>query len=77
MRGGGGTRFDPPFNLFNEYTDDAEDVQAFIYFTDGWGTVDPDVDPDVPVVWCVTEKSMYSEGLPFGEVVYVDTESMY
>ena len=77
VRGGGGTRFDPPFNLFNDYTDDAEDVQAFIYFTDGWGIVDPDVEPDVPVVWCVTEKSMYSEGLPFGELVYVDTESMY
>ena len=77
VRGGGGTRFDPPFNLLNEYTDDAEDVQAFIYFTDGWGIVDPDVEPDVPVVWCVTEKSMYSEGLPFGEIVYVDTGSMY
>ena len=41
------------------------------------GIVDPKVEPDVPVFWCVTEKSSYSEELPFGEVVYVDTASFY
>jgi len=77
VRGGGGTEFDPPFNLFNEFSDDVDEVQAFIYFTDGWGIVDPKVEPDVPVFWCVTEKSSYSEELAFGEVVYVDTADFY
>tara|TARA_R100001244_G_scaffold5797_1_gene6941 strand:+ start:1945 stop:3279 length:1335 start_codon:yes stop_codon:yes gene_type:complete len=76
-RGGGGTRFDPPFNLFNDYSDDVEDVQAFIYFTDGWGDVSADVEPSVPVIWCVTEESYYAERLPFGEVIYVDTSTLY
>ena len=77
VRGGGGTRFDPPFNLFNNYSDDVEDVQAFIYFTDGWGDVSADVEPSVPVIWCVTEKSWYAERLPFGEIIYVDTSTLY
>ena len=76
-RGGGGTRFDPPFNLFNDYSDDVEDVQAFIYFTDGWGDVSADVEPSIPVIWCVTEESYYAERLPFGEVIYVDTSTLY
>lgn len=74
IRGGGGTRFDPPFNLFNDYTDDLENVQAFVYFTDGFASVSEEVEPDVPVFWCVTERSMFSEGLPFGEVIYVDVD---
>lgn len=77
VRGGGGTEFDPVFNLLNDYTDDAEDVQALVYFTDGWGDVSEDVEPDVPVFWCCTEKSSYSERLAFGEVVYVDTARFY
>ena len=77
VRGGGGTRFDPVFNLLNDYTDDAEDIQALVYFTDGWGDVSEDVEPDVPVFWCCTEKSSYSEDLAFGEVVYVDTARFY
>ena len=76
-RGGGGTRFDPPFNLFNDYSNDVEDVQAFIYFTDGWGDVSADVEPSIPVIWCVTEESYYAERLPFGEVIYVDTSTLY
>ena len=77
VRGGGGTSFDPPFHLFNEWSDDVEDVQAFVYFTDGFGTVEPEQEPECPVVWCVTDKSRYSENLPFGEVVYVDTADFY
>ena len=42
VRGGGGTHFDPPFNLFNEHSDDVDDVCAFLYFTDGWGEVSAD-----------------------------------
>ena len=55
----------------------ADDVQAIVYFTDGWGEVSPEVEPDVPVFWAVTEKSSYSENLAFGEVVYVDTADFY
>jgi len=47
------------------------------YFTDGYGTVEPEQEPECPVVWCVTDKSRYSENLPFGEVVYVDTADFY
>ena len=75
-RGGGGTKFEPPFNLFNDYSEDVQDVKAFVYFTDGYGMVDADVEPDVPVIWCVTDVSQYSENLPFGEVVYVDRNSL-
>ena len=70
-RGGGGTRFDPPFNLLNDYTEDAEKIQAFIYFTDGWGSVSPEVEPDIPVIWCLTDN--WVKEMPFGEICYVDT----
>ena len=76
-RGGGGTHFDPPFNLYNDYSDDTENVQAFIYFTDGYGRASQEVEPDIPVIWCVTHESSWSERLPFGEVIYVDTAEFY
>lgn len=77
VRGGGGTNFDPPFNLFNKYTDDTSDVVAFAYFTDGYGDIDDaDVEPDVPVFWMLTAKSSWSDRLPFGEQIYVDPSSL-
>ena len=77
VRGRGGTEFDPPFNLFNDYSEEVENVLAFIYFTDGYGIVDPEVEPDVPVIWCVTQESHYSKDLPFGEVLYVNPDTLY
>jgi len=77
VRGGGGTKFDPPFELFNDYSDDVSEVQAFVYFTDGYGYVSPEVEPNVPVLWCVTEESIYSNDLKFGEKIYVDVSSFY
>jgi len=72
-RGGGGTSFTPPFNLFNDWSEgEVDDVVAIIYFTDGEGEVDEDVEPDVPVIWAVTSESCWSEELPFGEIVYID-----
>jgi len=47
-----------------------------VYFTDGYGMVDEEVEPDVPVFWCVTEESSYTDDLPFGEVVNVDRNSL-
>ena len=75
-RGGGGTEFNPPFNLFNDYSDDVQDVVAIVYFTDGYGKVDAEVEPDVPVFWCVTEESSHTDELPFGEIVNVDRNSL-
>ena len=76
VRGGGGTHFDPPFNLFNEHSDDVDDVCAFLYFTDGWGEVSADVEPDVPVFWGITHERHYHEpnrsDIPFGEIYPVD-----
>jgi len=76
VRGGGGTEFDPPFNLYNKYTDDTDEVLAFVYFTDGWGDVSAEVEPDVPVFWMLTEKSSWGDRLPFGEQIYVDPSSL-
>ena len=52
--------------------EDNEDYDAIIVFTDGWGEVDPEVEPDIPVLWICSEKSPYSEALPFGKVVYMN-----
>jgi len=70
--GGGGTSFNPPFNLFNDHTDDAQDCVAIIYFTDGDGKVSAEVEPDVPVLWAVyDERGMRSFNPPFGEKVRI------
>ena len=74
-RGGGGTDFTPPFNLYNDWTQDTENVQVFIYFSDGEGYVDPKVEPDVPVIWCFT--SYYEKKMPFGDVITVNPSSLY
>ena len=73
-RGGGGTLFTPCFHLYNKWTDDTENTQVIIYFTDGYGEIDdPSVEPDVPVIWCILgEESRYSKKLPFGDVIYID-----
>ena len=77
LRGGGGTRFNPPFNLFNEYTDDTDEVLAFIYFTDGFGSCDAEVEPSVPVIWALTGGENYcTDDLPFGEKISIDMTSL-
>ena len=70
--GSGGTRFTPPFNAFHQKLEDNEDYDAIIVFTDGYGIVDPEVEPDIPVLWICSEESEYSEDLPFGKVVYMN-----
>ena len=77
LRGGGGTRFDPPFNLFNEYTEDTDEVLAFIYFTDGFGYCNAEVEPSVPVIWALTGGENYcTDDLPFGEKISIDMTSL-
>ena len=76
-RGGGGTDFDPPFNLYNDYTDDTSEVVAFIYFTDGYGQCSSEVEPSVPVIWALTGGENYcTDELPFGEKVSIDMSSL-
>ena len=81
VRGGGGTSFEPPFNLYNNFSDDVDDVQAFIYFTDGEGSCKPEVEPDVPVFWCISRESSWSrqfaDTVAFGEPVFVDVADFY
>ena len=86
LRGGGGTEFDPVMNLVNDYTDDIHEVQALIYFTDGWGDARPELEPDLPVYWGITDRRMFNNGspsdflrrcIPFGELVYVNAEEAY
>ena len=82
FRGRGGTRFDPVFNLLNDFTDD-EDIDALIYFTDGECYVSEDLEPDIPVFWGITSKWVYRNEseerryIPFGELIYVDTSDAY
>ena len=76
-RGGGGTDFDPPFNLYNDYTDDTDDVIAFIYFTDAYGQCSSEVEPNVPVIWALSGgENNWSNELPFGEKVAIDFSSL-
>ena len=76
-RGGGGTYFDPPFNLYNDYTEDTDEVVAFIYFTDGYGECSAEVEPDVPVIWALSGgENRWSNELPFGEKVAIDFSSL-
>jgi predicted metal-dependent peptidase len=76
LRGGGGTEFEPPFNLFNDETEDTEDVIAFIYFTDGYCDVDASVEPDVPVIWGLSRPQSHYYNLPFGEKIEIDMNSI-
>jgi hypothetical protein len=36
-----------------------------------------EVEPDVPVIWCITENSSYADRIPFGEKVFVNTAEFY
>ena len=79
LRGGGGTRFEPPFNLFNDETDDTDDVIAFIYFTDGYCDVRAEVEPSVPVIWALSTNESYMRDYydyPFGEKVHINMENL-
>lgn len=74
MRGGGGTAFNPPFNWVDH---EGLDPHAFIYFTDGMGSVGPEArheftEPDYPVFWITTYEAPWFSGCEeFGEVIEV------
>ena len=74
FHGGGGTRFNPPFNwvVHNDIEPD-----ALIYFTDGGGYVgprglnDPFEVPSYPVIWATNWQPPRFECEEFGEVVKI------
>jgi len=50
LRGGGGTDFNPIFDLLAQHT-----PQALVFFTDGCGDA-PDHPPSVPVLWVLADE---------------------
>ena len=62
--GGGGTSFEPFFNLLK---DGSGATDLCLYFTDGHGGFPCDV-PSSPVLWIVTPGGLATERFPFGEV---------
>jgi hypothetical protein len=50
LRGGGGTDFNPIFDLLAQHT-----PQALVFFTDGCGDA-PDHPPSVPVLWVMADE---------------------
>ena len=80
-RGFGGTNFNPPFKLLNEFSEDTENISAFIYFTDGYGQVDIENEPDVPTLWAITTYNndiadYQKQGMPFGDFVPVNISQL-
>ena len=67
---GGGTDFDPPFYLTER---EGFEVDAFIYFTDGYASVSEKVCGlvDYPVLWATTGATPNFYGNKFGEVIEV------
>ena len=69
---GGGTSFNPPFHLVKR---EGLEPSVFIYFTDGYGWVQPKVceEVDYPVLWAASNgHEPHFGGQPFGEIIPVD-----
>lgn len=62
--GGGGTDFNPPFDMVQ---DQNWEPKCFIYLTDGYGPFPP-VEPDYPVLWLMTTDIKP----PWGEVIRIE-----
>jgi predicted metal-dependent peptidase len=65
-KGGGGTRFQPVFEHFDET---GEHYAGIIYFTDMEGDLDECVEPPCPVIWANIGRGDYQA--PFGTAVKV------
>ena len=66
------------FNLLNEYTDDKDEIDCLIYFTDTYGDVSDSSDPEIPVIWANTDNYKYRGFNPsFGEEIMVDLSDLY
>jgi predicted metal-dependent peptidase len=73
MHGGGGTRFEPPFNYLVEHPEIEPDLM--IYFTDGGGTCRLCYDdvPYYPVLWATTSRKPHFGACgEFGEIIHIE-----
>lgn len=68
-QGGGGTAFKPAFDWVEL---NGKEPNAFIYFTDGYGSFNFD-EPDFPVIWAMTEDIK----APWGDNIELDFERRY
>ncbi|MDP5135166.1 VWA-like domain-containing protein [Rheinheimera baltica] len=66
--GGGYTSFEPFFTYLDTHYSSAEQPQAAIYLTDGFGGF-PATAPAMPVLWVLTEDGAEDNAVPFGTVV--------
>lgn len=74
--GGGGTAFSPTFKYIEEHNDEYEPV-CIIYMTDGQCTDYPVKEPDIPVLWIITNWRDFKQlreyhpqiNPPWGEIV--------
>lgn len=70
-RGGGGTSHVPAFDWVRERLDAGEEIDFVVCLTD-LHTVFPQLDPGVPVLWCVCGGNQMRP--PFGRVLHVQEE---
>jgi len=69
---GGGTNFDEFFN--HELVEKDIDVKGIIFVTDGWVNTRSWVEPDMPVLWILTEANpSFERSVPFGDVVRMNS----
>lgn len=69
---GGGTDFDQFFN--HELVEQDIDAKGIIFVTDGWVNTRSWVEPDMPVLWVLTEANTHFERtVPFGDVVRMNS----
>lgn len=72
FKGGGGTAFEP---VFEQVEEDNITPELLIYLTDTYGSF-PEKPPQYPVIWCVTVPPEQAGRIPFGQVVYLPTDSV-
>lgn len=69
---GGGTNFNSFFN--RELVEGEVDAKGIIFVTDGWVNNRSWVEPEIPVLWILTEANTHFENsVPFGDVVRMNS----
>ncbi len=63
----GGTDFNCIFKTINEYFR-LDKPKIIIILTDGFGRVDKEVNPNIPVIWVINQTKAH---FPFGDVIYI------
>lgn len=68
--GGGGTSFKPYFEQLESKAELLNKTKVIVYFTDGFGDF-PDKEPNIPVLWVVSEDGAFDENFPFGIITRI------